>query len=56
VTKIIISVTGDQAIKVRRRNPIVLSILGISNLVVAAVKSLAKRIGRLFGRPPESGV
>ena len=57
VTKIIISVTGDRAIKVRRRSPIVLAILGISNLVVAAVKSLSGGIGRLFGRrPPESGV
>jgi carbon monoxide dehydrogenase subunit G len=35
VTKIVIAVTGDETVQVRRRNPIVLALAGIWNLVRA---------------------
>ena len=38
VTKIVIAVTGDETVKVRRRNPVILALAGIWNLLRAAVK------------------
>ena len=51
VTKIIIAVTGDQTMKVRRRHPIVLVLAGVWNLLRVAVKSF---LGIFRGRPSES--
>jgi carbon monoxide dehydrogenase subunit G len=39
VTKIVIAVTGDETVKVRRRNPIILGLAGVWNLVRVAAKS-----------------
>lgn len=38
VTKIVIAVTGDETIKVRRRNPVILALAGVWNLIRATVK------------------
>lgn len=40
VTKIVIAVTGDETIKVRRRNPVILALAGVWNLVRAVVRGL----------------
>lgn len=48
VTKIVIAVTGDETVKVRRRNPIILALAGVWRLIRAAVKGLFG----LFSRRP----
>jgi len=50
VTRIIIAVTGDETVTVRRRNPLILALAGIWNLVRVPVKSIL----RIFFRRPES--
>jgi carbon monoxide dehydrogenase subunit G len=40
VTKIVIAVTGDETVKVRRRNPAILAIAGVWNLIRAAIRGL----------------
>ncbi len=51
VTKIVIAVTGDDTMKVRRRNPVILALAGIWNLIRVAVKSF---FGLFSRRTPES--
>lgn len=51
VTKIIIAVTGDQSVKVRRRNPVLLALAGVWNLVRAAVKALLGLFSRRSPKP-----
>lgn len=46
VTKIVIAVTGDETIKVRRRNPVILAVAGVWNLVRAAVRGLLRLLFR----------
>jgi carbon monoxide dehydrogenase subunit G len=41
VTKIVIAVTGDETVKVRRRNPVILALAGVWNLLRAAIKALS---------------
>jgi hypothetical protein len=41
VTKIVIAVTGDESVQVRRRNPLVLALAGIWTLVRAVVRGVA---------------
>ncbi len=48
VTKIVIAVTGDETVQVRRRNPIILALAGVWNLIRAAVKGFFS----LFWRRP----
>jgi hypothetical protein len=51
VTKIVIAVTGDETVKVRRRNPVVLALAGVWNLIRACLKSV---FGIFSRRAPES--
>jgi carbon monoxide dehydrogenase subunit G len=51
VTKIVIAVTGDETVKVRRRNPIILALAGIWNLLGAAIKGV---LGLFSRQSPES--
>jgi carbon monoxide dehydrogenase subunit G len=51
VTKIVIAVTGDETVQVRRRNPVVLALAGVWSLVRAALKRL---MGLFSRRAPES--
>jgi carbon monoxide dehydrogenase subunit G len=46
VTKIVIAVTGDETVKVRRRNPLILSLAGILSLARAAMKALLSLFSR----------
>ena len=40
VTKIVIAVTGDETVQVRRRNPVVLVLAGVWNLIRATLKGI----------------
>jgi len=51
VTKIVIAVTGDETVRVRRRNPLILALIGVWTLLRAAVKSFFGLVSR---RSPES--
>ena len=51
VTRIVIAVTGDETVSVRRRNPVILALAGVWTLVRAAMKSFP---GLFKRRSPES--
>jgi carbon monoxide dehydrogenase subunit G len=52
VTKIVIAVTGDETVQVRRRNPVILALAGVWNLLRAAVKGF---FGLFSRRSSETG-
>lgn len=49
VTKIVIAVTGDEAVMVRRRNPMILMLAGVWRLIRAGVKGLFGLMSRRRG-------
>jgi carbon monoxide dehydrogenase subunit G len=51
VTKIVIAVTGDETVKVRRRNPALLALAGVWTLIRAAVRGLAGIFSRRSSEP-----
>jgi hypothetical protein len=51
VTRIVIAVTGDETVRVRRRNPLLLALAGIWNVIGAGLRAL---IGLFSRRSSES--